>query len=205
MNIPESRAEAKRLSVKKYFTGKPCKHGHVSLRQASDGSCVTCKSLGQKTEKTLDRNRRRHANITAEKRELLRINRAKRKHLAAAQQKKWRENNLEKVIEYRKRTQAVIFMRRSIRRIEESIGKDRIDRAEVELGYTQGQFKRHIESLWLDGMSWDNRSEWHVDHIKPLSLFIKEGVTDLKIINALDNLQPLWAKDNIAKGAKYKN
>jgi hypothetical protein len=51
------------------------------------------------------------------------------------------------------------------------------------------------------GMSWANRSEWHIDHIKPLSLFAKEGVYDLNIINALSNLQPLWAKDNLEKHA----
>ena len=58
----------------------------------------------------------------------------------------------------------------------------------------------------LDGvpMTWDNYGEWHIDHIKPVSAFVKEGITDPKIINALDNLQPLWAEDNLRKGNKWE-
>ena len=36
------RAEAIALGLKWYFTGKPCKHGHIDLRQVSDKSCKTC-------------------------------------------------------------------------------------------------------------------------------------------------------------------
>jgi len=36
-----SRSEAKALGQQKYFTGKPCKHGHVSERYV-DGGCVLC-------------------------------------------------------------------------------------------------------------------------------------------------------------------
>jgi len=38
---PTNRAEAKALSAKYYFTGKPCKHGHIALRKTK-GSCVEC-------------------------------------------------------------------------------------------------------------------------------------------------------------------
>ena len=37
-----TRAEAKALGLKRYFTGKPCKHGHVSERMTSGGNCLTC-------------------------------------------------------------------------------------------------------------------------------------------------------------------
>lgn len=37
---------------------------------------------------------------------------------------------------------------------------------------------------------------------KPVSAFLQEGITDPKVINALSNLRPLWAKDNFAKGGK---
>lgn len=29
--------------LKKYFTGKPCKHGHIAERQVCSGQCITCK------------------------------------------------------------------------------------------------------------------------------------------------------------------
>lgn len=38
-----SREHAKRLGLKRYFTGKPCKSGHVAERFTfSNGKCVTC-------------------------------------------------------------------------------------------------------------------------------------------------------------------
>jgi hypothetical protein len=61
--------------------------------------------------------------------------------------------------------------------------------------------KKHIESLFLEGMSWENWGEWQIDHIKPISSFDK--TTDTKIVNNLNNLQPLWASDNIRKGNKF--
>lgn len=41
-DLPASRAEAKRLGYKHYFTGKPCKHGHVDIRLVSTANCVSC-------------------------------------------------------------------------------------------------------------------------------------------------------------------
>lgn len=38
-----SRKEARRLGETFYFTGKPCKHGHIARRYASSGRCLTCK------------------------------------------------------------------------------------------------------------------------------------------------------------------
>lgn len=68
------------------------------------------------------------------------------------------------------------------------------------MGYTPHQLKSHIESQFVDGMTWENHGEWHIDHIIPISMWIKVGVTDSSVINALDNLQPLWAIDNLSKG-----
>jgi 5-methylcytosine-specific restriction endonuclease McrA len=40
--LPATRAEAKRAGAKHYFTGKPCPHGHVSIRHVGNGECVEC-------------------------------------------------------------------------------------------------------------------------------------------------------------------
>ena len=37
-----SREEAKERGVARYFTGKPCKHGHVAARYMANGECVVC-------------------------------------------------------------------------------------------------------------------------------------------------------------------
>jgi len=73
------------------------------------------------------------------------------------------------------------------------------------VGFTLNQLIAHLESLFRPGMTWENRKEWHIDHIKPLALFDFETPKDTQFKEAwaLKNLQPLWAKDNLSKGAKY--
>jgi len=48
MRIPTTRAEAKLLGATHYFTGLPCKHGHVALRKTK-GVCVECVKVEAKT------------------------------------------------------------------------------------------------------------------------------------------------------------
>jgi len=68
------------------------------------------------------------------------------------------------------------------------------------LGCTWEEAKAHFESLFQEGMSWSNHGEWHIDHIRPVSSF---GPDELKIMNHISNLQPLWAKDNLTKSGKW--
>jgi hypothetical protein len=65
--------------------------------------------------------------------------------------------------------------------------------------------KKHLESKFLDGMSWDNYGKfgWHIDHIKPCALFDFTDISQQKECFHYTNLQPLWAKDNISKGKRY--
>lgn len=67
------------------------------------------------------------------------------------------------------------------------------------LGYGHAELKERLESLFLEGMGWHNRSEWHIDHIIPVAEFVRLGITDPAKICALPNLRPIWAKDNMAK------
>src|ERR1035437_7765743 len=40
--VPKSRAEAVAIGASRYFTGLPCKHGHVAERQTANASCFGC-------------------------------------------------------------------------------------------------------------------------------------------------------------------
>jgi len=40
-NLPKTREEAKKTGSKYYFTGQPCKHGHIAPRKTK-GACVEC-------------------------------------------------------------------------------------------------------------------------------------------------------------------
>jgi 5-methylcytosine-specific restriction endonuclease McrA len=41
MDYPTTREEAKKTGSKYYFTGQPCKHGHIALRKTK-GACLDC-------------------------------------------------------------------------------------------------------------------------------------------------------------------
>ena len=70
------------------------------------------------------------------------------------------------------------------------------------VGCTPQFLKNYLENKFLQGMTWDNHGirGWHIDHIIPLS----SAKTKKKLYQLMHytNLQPLWAGDNIRKGAK---
>ncbi len=68
------------------------------------------------------------------------------------------------------------------------------------LGCSFEEFKLYIEALFTDGMSWQNRESWHIDHILPLAS--ATTVEDVLKLNHYRNLRPLWAIDNLRKGCK---
>lgn len=73
------------------------------------------------------------------------------------------------------------------------------------LGYTIEELMAHLESLFTEGMTWDNYGEWHVDHIIPMASFTFDSTDDeeFKKCWALSNLQPLWGPDNLSKGTRF--
>lgn len=92
-------------------------------------------------------------------------------------------------------------MRSMVRRLNDKVKSNKNSRTEDIVGYTHLELKAHIESLFKDGMTWDNRTKWHVDHIRSIKSYLDEGIVDPRVINAISNLQPLWAVDNLKKGA----
>ena len=191
-----SRSEAKALGLKEYYTGKPCKHGHIAERYVSTRQCVECMRLRFDYNKSWYETNRE--DIIEKKKVCRKAN--------PEYHKAYYEANKESISEKSKaRYEAnpeVVFLRRTLSRLESYMDGSKYEKI---LGYTQEEFVSHIESLWSEGMSWENRSEWHIDHIKPIKAFINEGITDVTIINSLSNLQPLWAKDNLAKGCNYES
>ena len=65
------------------------------------------------------------------------------------------------------------------------------------IGCSWKQFAKHIESQFSGGMSWDNRSEWHLDHILPLSC--ATTIEGLEKLSHYTNIRPLWAAENLRK------
>lgn len=224
-----SRSDALSKGLPKYYTGTVCPHGHESERFVSNYKCCQCRKIYNDNDKEnrkvyklknkkiialkskefrdnnkeyVARKKKLYNSRNKEKRkahyektkddfaEYRRLYRLENKEKIAKSVKRWRDNN-----------PLNVFTRRSLERIEKAKSKIKIIIAETEIGYTQQEFIEHIESLFEEGMTWCKRSEWHIDHIIPLSWWLNNGIDDVSIINALVNLQPLWAKDNFNKGS----
>jgi len=72
------------------------------------------------------------------------------------------------------------------------------------LKYSPEELITHLEKQFKDGMTWDNYGEWHVDHIRPISIhnIIEIGDEEFMKCWSLSNLQPMWGEENIRKSNK---
>lgn len=204
-------------------------------KSRGDGLSARCKKCNTvKQKQYAERNRekiRAHNKNSAEKHKEKRKQYAKdnyehikevrklREKELKAYQKKWRENNKEKINkqakerqrnkrkndpQYRLNSRMSTSINQSLRIFNLSKSKCGWQKA---VGYTLKQLVEHLESQFDKNMNWDNYgSYWHIDHIKPKSLFIFESLEDkqFKECWSLSNLRPLEAKENIRKGNKYK-
>lgn len=72
-------------------------------------------------------------------------------------------------------------------------------------GYSNSELRQHLESQFKPWMTWDNYgTDWELDHIRPISSFLADGITDPAVISALENLRPLSGSENKRKGARYE-
>lgn len=71
------------------------------------------------------------------------------------------------------------------------------------LGCSLDALRAHLEQQFVDGMSWENRSEWHIDHIRPVASFDLQDPAQQRACFHYSNMQPLWARDNLQKGARW--
>tara|TARA_R110001632_G_C11239674_1_gene407566 strand:+ start:241 stop:825 length:585 start_codon:yes stop_codon:yes gene_type:complete len=172
--------QAVRLGISRYNSDRACVKCKNTIRFKGGNKCAKCNSRGI-------RRKDRACEIARYSNEVSNV-------------EKYKKTRSIKSATTNARLQS--FIRGSLSRIIHNYKGDGY-KGEYECGYTIGHLREHLQSLFVKGMSWDNKAEWHIDHIKPVSLFIEEGITDPAIINALSNLQPLWAKDNLSKGAKY--
>jgi len=91
------------------------------------------------------------------------------------------------------------ILRASFRRVIVAAKAEKPGTTESSVGYGPEKLRLRMEVQFKPGMSWDNYGEWHIDHKIPVSHFISKGETRPNVINALCNLQPLWAEDNFKK------
>jgi hypothetical protein len=70
------------------------------------------------------------------------------------------------------------------------------------VGCSAAAFREHIERQFLPGMTWENKSMWHIDHIVPVSAFDLSSEAAQRACFHYTNTKPMWKADNIKKGDK---
>lgn len=175
-----SKDDAKALGYTRYFDGSICKRGHMSHRSVANRMCCQCAIDKASTEKA----KARRASYYASNRDAIIAKNIENQRRRYAQSPAYK---------------AATAARNMLKRVLAMTNKEKVNRSAEILGYTSSDLMACIERQFKEGMTWDNYGEWHIDHIKPVSLFLREGEHDPAIINALSNLQPLWADENFAK------
>lgn len=172
-------------------------------------------------ERIIEQRRAKYAENIEASREEQRARRLKDPERVRERERKYRQENLERIRaqervsglnkfyrRYRSDVAYTLKVRTSalVRASLKGSGKSR--KTEALLGYTVAQLSSHLESLFTEGMNWDRfmSGEIHIDHIRPVSSFdiTSEDCEEFKECWSLDNLQPLWAFDNLSKGAKLE-
>lgn len=195
-----SRNKAIELKQTWYFTGKPCKRNHIDKRLISNRLCFECERI--RTINYYNNNKEKVKNT----------------------KNKWIKSNIEKNLQikkdYRIKNKEIIkiysleYQRKKLqnptykvsRRISKQIwdflknkGKKRKSWIDY-VDYSGQDLKNHLESKFINTMSWDNYGTfWEIDHIKPISWFLKENNSNVNEIWSLSNLQPLECSLNRSK------
>lgn len=191
-----SRKQAKENGLKYYFTGKECINGHISKRRTVKGDCLQC--IRERDIRDYNSNPSKFK----EKQKLI-YQRDKPKIIHRCLE--YQRNNRDK-INARIASDPVSLMARRLRsRLQKSLSRNNCPKnssTEDLVGCSWEHLVKHIERQFVQGMSWENRGRWHIDHIVPLaSAKTKE---ELVALNHFTNLRPIWATENRSKSCRQE-
>lgn len=179
-----SRKRAKELGYKYYYTGKPCKHGHIDFRYTSIGKCLSC----VKEQRSRWKNENRE-HLKRLHREWAKRNPEKRRQ----KYQKWVENNRKKVRELKK-PHSKNWKYKNRNALAEHAAKRRAIKANAMPSWLSEEDKNKIKQMYKNCPK-----GYHVDHIIPLQ---GKGVCGLHVPW---NLQYLPERENLVKNSNYKS
>lgn len=71
------------------------------------------------------------------------------------------------------------------------------------LGCSIEHFMHHLEGLFEPGMTWENRSDWEIDHVRPLASFDLTDPAQQAQAFHFSNTAPVWWSANRTKGSLH--
>jgi len=157
--------------------------------------------------KNIDRKRELGRKYYHDNKERAQEYRLKNKENIKKQKQKYYSENKEHINRHTKERRRIDFnfkltsnLRNRITKVLKGLTKSK--RTMELIGCTIDELWIHMESKFTDGMTRKNYGKWHVDHIKACAKFDLTNPKQQQICFNYTNLQPLWAIDNIRKGAK---
>lgn len=148
-----------------YFTGKPCKHGHMALRRIKDRKCMECDKVDKLTFKYVDKERMYAQHIAQYQK-----HRAKR----LAQKKVYREQNRSAIV-------ALATQRKKYIRLRTPAWIDKEERFLIVEAYRLAALRKELTGF-----------AWHVDHKIPLQGELVSGLhvpENIQVIPWIDNIR----------------
>lgn len=172
---------AKQPQGKTYFTGKPCKYGHVAPRNKKTRQCMECAKVANKKW------------------------RSENKDALYLLVKTWRDENRDRFRKWNVEYDAKPRNRVASRISHGILGALRDKKSgmawESIVGYSLDDLIGHLERQFVKGMALKNIGEWHIDHIVPKAAFDLLDEKEVIACWALPNLRPIWASENCSKRA----
>ena len=193
-----SLKQARAQGLKRYYTGKPCKNGHVAVRFVQGSQCVICKALwaskSQKRNKTA-KNARQKRYREKHRDELRQSGRDRYASFSPERKAKYIRERNDYHLDNPDVAKRCYRKNPHLSYIHTVAYRARLNKVSVEL--TQGEAAM-IKAIYAQMKRLNVEAgfaKYHVDHVIPVS---KGG------IHHPSNLQILTATENLKKGAKYK-
>lgn len=185
-----TRAEAKAQGLKRYYTGVPCVHGHITERQTTNGTCIPCSRKMAKPAAAIWRKKnKKHRTDKARERCREKVKNdpdwVRRK---ANYMKEWRsrpENKLREKVTARdnKKKHRARYTAQENNRRAKKLGNGGEHTAEQIANL---MIKQRGNCAWCFKPLGE---KWHRDHVMPIALGGSNDITNIQILHVTCNVR----------------
>lgn len=206
MIVQSSRYEAQKMGEKRYMSDKPCKRGHIGLKDTKTNTCIECRNIkareryyadAEKTKKITKEKYIRNAEKIKEKRKQTYIlNIEKERAIARVRSAEWRKlNPSHEGVKLAKKK----YKQNNIGKVNSSTAKRRAAKLQRTPKWLTSDDKWMIEQAYELAVLRKKMFgfDWHVDHVIPLQGEIVSG------LHVPTNLQVIPGRENESKSNKF--